>query len=325
MTEPDARPSTPEHRDRRAGLIVFGIVLIVVGVTTALLAVMLLAGPLAMPGAGTVAAATRPADRTLVPAIVTYAALAVLFVWLGAGSILTRRWAPPLILTAAWLWLISGLIGVGLMAALLPSAFALAESQSGPMPDSLRTALTVTLLGVSSLILVLLPLALMLFYRSPDVQATCDARDPVPRWTDGRPLALIGVGLSLALMAASLLPAALFYNGVAPVFGAVLTGMPGVALNLALAMVWAYCAWGTVRGDLRAWWVAVISVSVASVSAALTFARIDPRDMLRLMGVAPDQLPPEWPMGPSTMIALVVAVWLSLMACLVSVKRHVRR
>jgi len=323
MTEPDARLPTLDHRDRRAGLILFGIALIVIGAISALLAVMLLAGPLALPGA--VAGAGPPPARALVPGVVTYGALAVMFVWLGAGSILTRRWAPPLILTTAWLWLISGLIGTALVAALLPSAFALVDSESGPMPDQLRTALTAVLLVACSLVLILLPLALILFYRSRHVQATCDARDPVPRWTDGRPLALIGVSASLALIAASLLPAALGYNGVAPAFGVVLTGMSGVVLNLALMAVWVYCAWGLLRGDLRAWWAAVISVTVASASAAVTFARIDSREMLEMMGVAPAQFPPDWTPGATTMMALVVAVWLSVIACLVSVKRHVRR
>lgn len=322
MSEPDARPSTPDHRDRRTGLIVFGVLLIVVGCLNALLAVLLLAGPLVMPGAG--AGAATSADRMLVPAVLTYAALAAMFVWLGVGSILTRRWAPPLILTVAWLWLVSGVFGTAFAALMLPSLVD-AAAQGEPLPDGFETVMMAMTIGLLTIVMVALPSAVILFYRSRHVQATCDARDPVPRWTDGRPLALIGVSVSLALIAASLLPAALLYNGVAPAFGVVLTGTSGVVLNLALMAVWAYCAWGLLRGDLRAWWAAVISVTVASASAAVTFARIDPRDMLEVMGVPPAQFPPEWPLGASSMIALVVAVWLSVIACLVSVKRHVRR
>ena len=320
MSNPDPLPSTSDFRDRRTGLIVFGVLLIVVGCLNALMAVVLLADPLAVPGAG----AASSADRMLVPGAVTYGAIAVLFAWLGAGSVLTRRWAPPLILTVGWIWLVAGVFGVAFTALVLPSLVN-AASQGGPLPDGFETVIMATTIGMLTLVMVALPSVVILFYRGRDVQATCDARDAVPRWTDGLPLALIGLSISLALMAASLLPAVLFYNGAAPAFGVVISGLSGVVMNLVLIAVWAYCAWGLLRGDLRAWWAAVVSVTVASASAALTFAWIDTREMLRLMGAPPGQFPPEWSPGASTMIMLVVAVWLSVIAGLVSVKRHVRR
>ena len=320
MTEPGTRPSPPEYRNRQAGLILFGIVLIVTGAIIALLAVLLLAGPLAMPGAG----AASSTDRMLVPGALTYGAIAVLFAWLGAGSILTRRWAPPLILTVAWIWLVAGVFSVAFTALVVPSLVD-AATQGGPLPDGFETVMIATTIGMLMLVMVALPSAVILFYRGRDVQATCDARDPVPRWTDGRPLTLLGVSISLALMAASLLPAVLVNHGVAPVFGVVIAGAPGLAVNLALMAVWLYGAWGTCRGDLRAWWATAISVTVASASAAVTFARVDTREIIQLMGVPPGEFPPEWSPGASTMITLVVAVWLSVIAGLVSVKRHVRR
>ena len=320
MSNPDAVPSLSDFRDRRTGLIVFGVLLIVVGCLDALMALLLLAGPLAMPGVG--AAPTN--DRVMVPGALTYGALAGMFVWLGVGSVLARRWAPPLILTVAWLWLVAGVFGTAFTAVLLPSLID-AASQGGPLPDGFETVIMTMTLGIVTVVMVALPSAVILFYRGRDVQATCDARDPVPRWTDGRPLSLIGLSISLALMAASLLPAVLFYHGVAPVFGVVISGIPGVVLNLMLMAGLASCAWGLLRGEVRAWWVAVISMTVASASAAVTFARVEPGVMFRMMGIPPEQFPTEWPLGAPSMIALVVAVWLSLIAGLLSVKRHVRR
>jgi len=322
MSNPDPIPSMSDHRDRRTGLIVFGVLLIVVGCLTALLAVLMLAGPLplAMPGAG----AAPPSDRMMVPGALTYAALAAMFVWLGVGSILTRRWSPPLILTVAWLWLVAGVLGTAFTVVLLPSVID-AAAQGASLPDGFETVMMTMTIGLLTVVMVALPSAVILFYRGRDVQATCDVRDPVPRWTDGRPLSLLGLSLSLALMAASLLPAVMFYNGVAPVFGVVMSGAPGTVVNLALMAVWAYCAWGLLRGEVRAWWVAVISMTVASASAAVTFARVEPGVMVRMMGIPPEEFPVEWPLGAPMMVALVVAVWLSLIAGLLSVKRHVRR
>jgi len=38
--------------------------------------------------------------------ILFYALLAVLFVWLGIGSIMARRWARALVLVSSWFWLV---------------------------------------------------------------------------------------------------------------------------------------------------------------------------------------------------------------------------
>jgi hypothetical protein len=325
MTETDARTSAPDHRDRRAGLVLFGILLIVIGAVCALLAVVLLAGPLAMPGAGTVAAAPAPLpDRTLVPGIVTYVALAGLFVWLGAGSILARRWAPPLILTVGWLWLITGVVCVGASTLFLPAVFTMTELQSGPMPDGFRTAMTLGVIGILSLVMVILPGALVLFYRSRHVRATCVARDPVPRWTDGRPTSLIGLSLSLLLLALSLLPAVFLYNGMALCFGAIAVGAPGILVNLALAAIWCACAWSTLKLDPRGWWASAVSLTLATASAVVTLAWRDPADLSRAAGLPVEQVGGAVSSGSGIMIALALACWLSLIGSLLHVRKHFR-
>jgi len=64
------------------------------------------------------------------------------------------------------------------------------------------------------------------FYSSRHVKATCEARDPVPRWTDACPLPV----LALCLWAWLCLPMMLFmpFSGhmVMPFFGMFLTGAP---------------------------------------------------------------------------------------------------
>jgi len=326
MTESDARPSTPAYRDRRAGLIVFGIVLMVIGAICALLVIVLIAGPLAGPAVAIPGAGAAPlTDRTaLVPGIVTYAALAGLFVWLGGGSILTRRWAPPLILTTAWLWLITGVVSVGASMLFLPAVFAMTEWQSGPMPDGLKTAMTLGVIGVLSVVMVILPGALVLFYRSRHVLATCVARDPVPRWTDGRPTSLIGLSVSLLLLALSLLPAVFLYNGMAPCFGAIAVGAPGILVNVALGAIWCACAWSTLNLDPRGWWATAASITIATASFVVTLAWRDPADLWRAAGLPVEQVGGAVSSGSGLLIALALACWLSLIGSLLHVRKHFR-
>jgi uncharacterized membrane protein len=169
-----------------------------------------------------------------------------------------------------------------------------------------------------------LPAALVLFYRSPHVRATCEARDPVPRWTDRRPPAILGLSLSMALLALSLLPSMLQNHGMAPCFGAVLTGAPGFAINLALMAVWMYCAWSTLRLDPRGWWAAAISFTLATASVVVTFARVDAADIYRSMGMTPEQMQAVVLPGSGVMIAVAIGCWLSLVGYLMYVRPHFR-
>jgi len=63
---------------------------------------------------------------------------------------------------------------------------------SGLEPSTMMfLILAAAILGVAGFIYVLLPGAFLLFYRSPSVAETCQARDPSPQWTDGCPPRLL--------------------------------------------------------------------------------------------------------------------------------------
>ena len=207
---------------------------------------------------------------------------------------------------------------------LLPSVFTMIEAQSGPIPEPLRRAMTMGLVGSLSVVMVVLPAALVLFYRSPHVRATCEARDPVPRWTDGHSPAVLGLSLSLVLLAISLVPSMLQNNGLALCFGAVLTGAPGLAINLALAAVWMYCAWSTLRLDPRGWWATAISFTLATASAVVTVARVSPAAVYGAMGLSAEPMASIGLPGSGVLIALAVGCWLSLVGYLMYVRPHFR-
>ena len=105
MPDIAAVPPLPEFEDRRTGLMVFGIIVIVLGCLIALMLPLMLVGQLM---AGHVPGAAPLPLRLMLPAVFMYLGLAVLFIWLGIGSVLCRRWARALLLVFAWLWLLGG-------------------------------------------------------------------------------------------------------------------------------------------------------------------------------------------------------------------------
>src|SRR4051812_38801345 len=111
-----AQASTAPYEDRKTGLTIFGILTLLMGAVCALFIPLMLASL-------TMSANVRgPAQdtRMILPALLMYGGLAVMFVWLGIGSIKARRWARALLLILAWCWLLVGIIGTAVVALVLP-------------------------------------------------------------------------------------------------------------------------------------------------------------------------------------------------------------
>jgi hypothetical protein len=141
-----------------------------------------------------------------------------------------------------------------------------------------------------SVIFLVLTGMLVLFYRSPHVKATCEARDPVVRWTDACPLPVLALSLMLGFSAESMLPMLVAYHSVMPFFGRLLTGAPGTLLILVMIALWSYCAWAAYRLKPAGWWTILIGFGVMMASTLITFARVDPIEMYRLMGYPEQQI-----------------------------------
>jgi hypothetical protein len=286
MNEPPTVPLTVDFKDRHGGLIAFGILVIIIGFVCAL------SVPLMILGQTISARATGTATdlRTMCPAMMMYGGLAVVFIWLGVGSTMARRWARALLLILAWAWLLTGVLTLFALAVFLPMVFAHLPSGGQPMPAAARVVATIFALGFTSVMFVILPGLLVLFYRSPHVKATCEARDPVARWTDACPLPVLAVSLILGYGAVWMAVMLFFYHGVMPFFGYLLSGLPGATLILALIALWVYCAWATYHLKVAGWWTVLIAFGVVIASALLTFARVDLMDMYRLMGYPEQQI-----------------------------------
>ncbi|MDR3614341.1 MAG: hypothetical protein P4L53_12330 [Candidatus Obscuribacterales bacterium] len=277
--------SQNNFKDRQTGLIIFGILIIMMGCLSGLVALLTLALPL-LPN---LTGHELPPLRTMLPGIFLYAALAVSFIWLGIGSILCRRWARALLLILSWFWLATGFTTMISMIFMMPVLTA-HQPEFEKIPPTLRTFITLCSAVFQSIIYVIVPASIAFFYKSPHVKATCEARDPVTRWTDACPLPVLSLSVFTifsALMMAIMIPS---LNGVVPLFGIYITGLPAVVIMLTMTVIYIFASRACYKLQLRGWWAAVIAYGLSTISCTITFAFSGVFRMYELMGLPASQL-----------------------------------
>jgi hypothetical protein len=280
-------PVVPDFKDRRTGLIVFGILEIVLGALAALMI------PLMIFGQVMAAQATdeSPPLRQMLPGVITYGIIAAVLIASGIGSCKAQRWARALSLSVAWSWLAVGVITMVAMVFILPSMLKTGpQTQGQELSESVRLVVMVVAMVFVGTVFVIVPGILVSFYQSRHVRATCEARNPLPCWTDACPLPLLTLSLLLGFGAITLFVLPISANGVLPLFGKLLSGVVGSLCCLGLAVLWAYSAWAIYRLRIVGWWLVLISICVLMVSAWVTFTQIDVVEMYKTMGYSEQQL-----------------------------------
>jgi hypothetical protein len=230
----------------------------------------------------------------MLPGMAVYGMLAVALIWLGIGSIQARRWARALLLIFSWSWLGIGVFTTVILGFVMPKVLANlppnATTGQPALPAGAIVGVMIVMVLVFGVLFVILPAVWTFFYRSPHVKATCEARDPVTRWTDACPLPVLGLCLWLSFAVPMMLLMPIAAHGTMPFFGMFLTGLPGSVFCVFIAVVWGYAAWLLYRLDVRGWWLILIALTVFMVSSVLTYARHDIVEMYQLMGYPEAQI-----------------------------------
>jgi len=289
---PSSSPAHPSYEDRSTGLIVFGIIQIILGALAALMVpFMLLALALARKTTGISAP-----FGTLVLGALTYGTMAALLVTLGIGSIQARRWAHALTLVLSWIWLISGFLITIFITAFLPAGFAQGVRQAAamnpnapPMPARAMAIILTVMIVFFAVFLIVLPLAFVLFYNTRSVEETCKHKDPVKRWTDRCPLPVLAATLVFAGASAYYLGMS-FTTPVIPFFGKYLSGLPGAAACLTMALMDMLLAYSFFRLYLAGWWLALATVTARIISFIVTLRHANMSEMYSRMGWNSSQL-----------------------------------
>jgi len=242
---------------------------------------------------------------------------------------MARRWARALLLIFSWGWLVMGVISIGMMAFMLPHIMETAHAAAPPgqpaLPASANTLVMVISMLIMGVMFLLLPGAWILFYRSRYVKATCEARDPVVRWTDRCPLPVLAISLWVAWGAPMMLFMAVAYKGVVPVFGTFVVGPLGSALYVLFALFWGYSAWAMYKLDRRGWWLIVICLSLFSISAFMTYSRHEISELYTLMEFPKEQIAQIEKLGffkGQTMAWMTLACTVPILAYLLYVRKY---
>lgn len=298
----------PDFRDRKTGLVVFGILEVILGLLCALIAPLMIFGMIIANTLNKSSAAPMSAGM-IIPVVLLYVMLAVWLIWMGIGSIKVRRWARALLLVVSWIWLICGISGLIFMLFFMPDIYN-PMAQSGEPHKEITVIMKYAMFGFMAVIYVIIPGALVLFYGSKSVKATCEFRDPHVRWTDKCPLPVLAVSLMYGLGAGSLLSMG-FSGWAIPFFGCILNGIAGAGVALVCVLLLGYVAWGTYKLNIKAWWCAVLVTIVWAISTGITFSRVSLWDFYKKMNFSEQQLEimKQYVLPQHSMYALFFGVW----------------
>lgn len=239
-----AAPSIAQPGDRRAGLVLFGLIQILVGVICAGFTLLIAAG-----------AEVQKSGAALASPLVVWGLATVYFFAAGIGSIRGRRWARALSVVVSAIWTVAGIV-VTLMLMIMPRVF------GGGV------AIVALVIGG-----VLLPVGLFVFYQSPHTRAACERLDPNPRWTDRVPLPVLAVVVVMAFGSVALL--ANLANPVLPLFGRTITGAPAAMAVLAFSILSAFLAVQLYRLKESAWWTVMLLQAIGVVYGATVLITTD--------------------------------------------------
>jgi hypothetical protein len=277
MSSPESLVSTIPtlaYRDRRSGLMAFGIVQIIFGLLAALGVPFIL---LAAVFSGRSGGGRMPAGGYAL-VLASYTLAAIILITLGVGSIQARRWARAFTLITSWMWLVGGSVTTVLLAFALPSSFlsvsrraAETNPATAPLPEGMLAGILTFMIVFCSIFLVLLPLVFVWFYRKKDVEETVKHRSPQD-WTDRCPLPVLAATLVFA-WAAPYFVVMSMTTPLIPFFGRYLIGVPGAIGCLVFAAIDAYLAYSLFRLRLAGWWGAIFVMAFRTSSAIVTYAR----------------------------------------------------
>lgn len=267
-----------EYHDRSAGLLIFGLVQMGLGIVGILFCGLIgfsMAVSTSVTG-GIQAEAMRALIPTYVLGGILALAGAAFMMTLGVGSIMARRWARSLSL-ALWtmalaygvlmaiMWVFMAASFGTLMEASMQAEMQRSAATSGQpvpsAPEGMATFMMVFMIAFTLLLGVGLPLPFVLFYRSKHVKATCEWRDPVARWTDARPTPVLVAGMLMfmaGMMVAQQTAGNIFYIGV------VVPGIAGKVGGAILTLAFVAAGTGLMMKRTWGWWVSIAMLILQS-------------------------------------------------------------
>jgi hypothetical protein len=305
MAQHEEAVQRSDFKDRKTGLVVFGILEIILGALCGLATLGMIVSTFLIKNSG-----VQMRTGSMIPGILLYAILAVWLIWMGIGSIKARRWARALLLVSSWICLIGGIGGLIFMMMFMPG-MSNQSAQSGQTPQAMAVIFKYVMIVFMAFFLIIIPGVLVLFYGRRDVKATCEARDLKVRWTDKCPLPVLAVSLIYGFWAVSLLWSAA-YGWAIPFFGFILSGTAGAVISLIYLLLFGYVAWGAYKLNIKAWWCAMLATIAQVASVGITFSRGGLWALYEKMNISGQQLEAmkQYVTPHISIITLLFVIWI---------------
>ncbi|MDB5327522.1 MAG: hypothetical protein JWM57_3091 [Phycisphaerales bacterium] len=213
------------------------------------------------------APAVMPVSQ-LIGAIALYLTLTVGCGWLGIAAFLKRRYVRPLVVVLSTQGIILGVFTCAMMAAMTPLLFEQASLNRGGMGGPAFIGFIVGFVAVL-LFFVAPPVILLILMKPDSVRAAAEQFDLRPRWTDGLPLRVLGLILTLVMIAASEL--FVLARPRLPMFLGLLTGFPVVILILGHLALMCWATAKVYRREDAGWrigfWAVVVPAALFLISS----------------------------------------------------------
>ena len=209
--------------------------------------------------------------------IACYYATGIGLTLLGYGHLARRRWVRPLALAGLNFWWLLGLP--------LCLVFGLVLVASKEVTPAFVLLVAVLLAAAY----VGLPWVLRRFYRSRDLRLTLETRDPHEHGLERLPTPILTLCL-LYLFYEIALHIPILLNGLFPLFGTFLTGLPGIAaLDVS---IWALAAltWGAFKRQRWAWWGGLVYWGGLTLSTVVTLASTGYLELLEILALPPREI-----------------------------------
>jgi len=326
---PYATPHSPiDFSNRKSGLLVFGILLILLGSLSACAALTtplaLLVSRLAPPNAN---ASNALQPRAIAVAVPLYLLIAGGLIWTGIGSILAQRWVRPIVLSFTIIFMFVGIFATIAMLILLPTMSATMQAAmppGSPPVSQVAVAFAVTFGALFSVLFYLvIPGIFFWFYRKQDVRRTLEFYDPVSRWTDRCPLPVLGMSIAATLMGISALMALAY--PVVLLFGVIITGNSARAMILLTLAVYLIAAVLIYRQRMAGWWLAMGMLTLLVLSVSISMMRVDLITIFEAMDLPQQQLDilranPIW--TPGVAIPMTAVAYAAYLGYAIYVRRY---
>ncbi|MBU0533400.1 MAG: hypothetical protein KJ887_01185 [Candidatus Omnitrophica bacterium] len=277
----------PIFKDRKGGLIAFGIIQIILGSFFILVIPLMLIGMSASSAGGQSNAMPMP-PQLMAQVIIFYLLMAIWFISMGIGSINARRWARALILISSWFWFIFGIVGFIFWLIFMQNIYG-QMAVNGQMPPTAIAIVKVVTIIFMIIFYIVVPGIIILFYGSRNVKTTCESRNPNPSWTDKCPLPVLGLSVLFAISPVSMIQMA-SYNFLIAFFGSLISGAAGAGVSLIIVLLLIYIAIGFYKLQIKAWWTAIAVIVIGTLSTIITFSRINLLEFYQKMNFPEQQM-----------------------------------